>query len=273
MRIGIRGHDFGRHTPERLAEVLAEAGVEAVQLALPKIIEGVDGYDDVDAPLLDRIRDALARKDIEISVLGCYIEPALPDDAGRARQLDTFYQGIACASALGAVCIGTETTNYAGDEAGRLRAFDLLSDSVEKMLRRAGEHGVTVAVEPVSWHTMNSPELTARLLSRFEGSGLSVIFDPSNLFARTSAAAQSALWRECLDAFGEKIVAVHVKDGVLGPDGVRPCLLGDGEIDYAGVIAPWLRAHKPSVPLLREEISPETAARDLAWMRGMFAGA
>ncbi len=272
MRIGIRGHDFGRHTPEALADILSGAGVEAVQLALPKILEGVNGYDDVSDALLERLRNALAAKDIEPSVLGCYIEPAFPDADARERQLEIFSRGIYCAAALGARCIATETTNCSVDGAEREAAFDILSKSVERMLSDAGKLGVTVAVEPVAWHTMNSPELTARLLSRFDGSGLSVIFDPSNLFTRTTVEEQDSLWRECVDAFGGKVAAMHIKDGTLAKGIVTPCLLGEGDINYTRVIAPWLRAEKPDVPLLREEISPATAARDLGWMRDMFLG-
>lgn len=270
MRIGVRGHDFGRHSPEDLADILAGAGVEAAQLALPKVIEGVDSYYDVSDGLLERLKAALAARDIEHSVLGCYIEPAAADPDERERQLGVFARGIYCASALGAKCVGTETTNYNGNESGREAAFDILSRSVERMLLEAGKLGVTVAVEPVAWHTLNSPELTARLLLRFEGGGLSVIFDPSNLFPRTTAERQDELWRECVEAFGDSVITMHIKDGVLSSNSVTPCLLGEGDIDYTRVIAPWLKAQKPDIALLREEISPPTAARDLEWMRGMF---
>ena len=270
MRIGVRGHDFGRYSPEGLAEALSGAGVEAVQLALQKAIEGVGSYYDVSDELLERLKTALAANDIEPSVLGCYIEPAAKDAGEREQQLRAFSKGIYCAAALDAKCIGTETTDYRGEESGRVAAFDILSRSVERMLSEAAKLDVTVAVEPVAWHTLNSPELTALLLDRFAGSGLSVIFDPSNLFPTTAAGDQNKLWQDCIDAFGDKVVAMHIKDGLLENGLMKPCLLGDGVIDYSSVIVPWLRAKKPDIALLREEISPISASRDLEWMRRVF---
>ena len=49
------------------------------------------------------------------------------------------------------------------------------------MLNDAAKLGVTVAVEPVAAHTLNSPALAARLLQEFRGGGLAAIFDAVNL--------------------------------------------------------------------------------------------
>lgn len=270
MRIGMRGHDFGAHPPSELARLYHEHGVQAVQLAIPKAVPGVDSYFDVDTTLLEQLAAQLAAADVAVPVLGCYIEPALKDEAERQRQVEVFLRGMECAAALGAGCIGTETTAYTGDDIGRERAYTRLCRSLDTALARAQALGVTVAVEPVAWHTLNSPQLAARLDSQFAGAPLAFIFDPVNLLTPTTGAGQQALWRECLDAFGGKIMALHVKDALPADGAMRPCPLGEGEMDYAPVLAPWLREHQPDICLLREETSLQTAQSDFAWMRRVF---
>ena len=214
MKIGIRAHDFGCLPPVRLAEKMAAQGVEAAQLAIPKAIAGVESYAQVTDGLLREIGAAFREHHIDIAVLGCYIEPSLPDEAARKAQLDTFRLGLRCAAELGAGCVGTETTLFSGPEQERPAAYDILRRSVDAMLNDAAKLGVTVAVEPVAAHTLNSPALAARLLQEFRGGGL----------------------------------------------------LGEGVMCYDNIMR-WLAQHKPGVALLREEIAPETAARDLAVMR------
>ena len=100
----------------------------------------------------------------------------------------------------------------------------------------------------------------------FRGGGLAAIFDAVNLLTPARIETQAALWDEALAAFGPDIAAVHVKDAVVKDGALAPALLGEGVMCYDNIMR-WLAQHKPGVALLREEIAPETAARDLAVMR------
>jgi sugar phosphate isomerase/epimerase len=155
---------------------------------------------------------------------------------------------------------------FFGPEQERPAAYDILRRSVDAMLNDAAKLGVTVAVEPVAAHTLNSPALAARLLQEFRGGGLAAIFDAVNLLTPARIETQAALWDEALAAFGPDIAAVHVKDAVVKDGALAPALLGEGVMCYDNIMR-WLAQHKPGVALLREEIAPETAARDLAVMR------
>jgi len=246
MKIGIRAHDFGCLPPVRLAEKMAAQGVEAAQLAIPKAIAGVESYAQVTDGLLREIGAAFREHHIDIAVLGCYIEPSLPDEAARKAQLDTFRLGLRCAAELGAGCVGTETTLFSGPEQERPAAYDILRRSVDAMLNDAAKLGVTVAVEPVAAHTLNSPALAARLLQEFRGGGLAAIFDAVNLLTPARIETQAALWDEALAAFGPDIAAVHVKDAVVKDGALAPALLGEGVMCYDNIMR-WLAQHKPGV--------------------------
>ena len=94
------------------------------------------------------------------------------------------------------------------------------------------------------------------------------------LIAQTRAAMRAApdslLWEQAGGSEqlvnGPDIAAVHVKDAVVKDGALAPALLGEGVMCYDNIMR-WLAQHKPGVALLREEIAPETAARDLAVMR------
>lgn len=266
MKIGARAHDFGCYPPQELAQKLKASGVQAVQLAIPKAIQGVGSYAQVNDALLAEIRQAFQQNAIEISVLGCYIEPSLPKEDERAKQLEVFREGLRCAAALGAGCIATETTPFTAPESERPKALDILRRSLNTMLTDAARLGVTVAVEPVASHTMNSVEITAHLLQEFSGSGLRTIFDPVNLLTPARVEEQETLWNEALAAFGESIMAMHIKDAVAMEQKLVPALLWQGVMRYKNIFT-WLKKYKPEMALLREEIAPETADLDFAVMR------
>ena len=159
MNIGVRAHDYGRHTPEELTSLLKNAGFDSCQLAMSKALEGMDAsVGRLNPGLCYSIRRVFEQSGIQISVLGCYIEPSLPDDEARAKQVARFREHVMYARQLGANVIGSETTNFRDmDEGERSVRFGYLVDSVGQMVEAAERYGVIVVIEPVSVHTLNTP--------------------------------------------------------------------------------------------------------------------
>lgn len=211
------------------------------------------------------IGEAFSLNGVEIAVLGCYIEPSLPDANARREQLSVFESALGIARAAGAKWVGTETTRFDGEECDREGRYRILLDSVLRMTEAAEREGVGVLVEPVRAHTLNSPELTSRLLSDVGSPNLAVIFDAVNMLLPSEVGNQESVWRECFSAFGDSIRACHVKDAIPDSSGFCPCPLGHGVIEY-GVIAEELARRGSSAPLIREETRPEWAVNDRAFL-------
>lgn len=270
MNIGVRAHDYGRHEPEELARILKNAGFDSCQLAMSKALTGMDAsVGKLNPGLCYNIRRAFEKEDIQISVLGCYIEPSLPDDEQRALQVARFCEHVMYARQLGANVIGTETTNFREDESERVIRFGYLVDSVLQMVEAAERHGVIVGIEPVAVHTLNSPELTARLLDIVASDHLQIIFDPVNLITMENYNRQDELFDRCFDAFGDRIVALHCKDLVVEDGQFKRGILGEGIVDY-GKLMGWLKEHRPGLNLLREGADPETAHKDIAFLKSII---
>ena len=244
--VGARLHDYGKGSPDELFGRVAADGFAAVQLAYKKCVPSVRSYADVtDALVAETVKNAA-----------------------------DFKSQLAVCKALGAGCIGTETTSMEKQPAGTTReeAQELLCRSLADILPAAEALGVTVAVEPVTYHSMNSAAATRHILDTMRSPNLKVIFDMSNLVDAGNVGAQDRIWNDVGELLGDQIVAVHFKGQAFAPDGgLLHTSLEDSLTDYAGAFAMLRQLPQDALPVLREEAVPARAASDIAFMRGFFA--
>lgn len=266
MKLGVRAHDYGKHTPTELANILKKEGFQAAQLAIMKAIAGVDDFLAVPEICFEEIQEAFTKNDIEISVLGCYIDPALLDQKDRLAQVAIFEKYLEYSLKVGAKLVGTETSGFAYEEADRKKVYEFLTDSVLRMVDKAEKIGAVVGIEPVASHTLNTPELTFELIQRVNSDHLKIVFDPINLITLNNVKEQEKLWKNCFDAFGKDISVLHLKDFVIKENMMVPTLLGEGLFEYEYLFQ-WLRKNKPELSILREEINPVTALQDIEFMK------
>src|SRR4030042_2601376 len=116
MNLGVRAHDFGKNDVEVLAKKISEKGFKSIQLALNKAIAGIDNLDGILSPgLAAYIRDTFNKNNINIAVLGCYINPIHPDREERKKSINRFKEHIRYARDFGCSIIGTETGSINAD--------------------------------------------------------------------------------------------------------------------------------------------------------------
>ena len=268
--VGARLHDYGKGSPDELFGRVSADGFAAVQLAYKKCVPFVRSYADVTDALVAETVAAEKAHSIQVAVLGTYVELAINDES-RLKNAADFKSQLAVCKALGAGCIGTETTSMEKQPAGTTReeAQELLCRSLADILPAAEALGVTVAVEPVTYHSMNSAAATRHILDTMRSPNLKVIFDMSNLVDAGNVGAQDRIWNDVGELLGDQIVAVHFKGQAFAPDGgLLHTSLEDSLTDYAGAFA---MLPQDALPVLREEAVPARAASDIAFMRGFFA--
>ncbi len=270
--VGARLHDYGKGTPDELFARVSADGFAAVQLAYKKCVPTVKSYADITEALVNDTITAEKAHNIQVAVLGTYVELAI-NDARRLQNVADFKSQLAVCKALGAGCIGTETTKMCDQPAGTTReeAQELLCRSLAEILPVAEELGVTVGVEPVTYHSMNSAAATRHILDTMRSPNLKVIFDLSNLVDADNVNAQDRIWNDIGELVGDKIVAVHFKGQAFNPDGsLLHTSLEDSLTDYAGAFAMLRQLPQEVLPVLREEAVPARAASDIAFMRRFF---
>ena len=270
--VGARLHDYGKGTPDELFARVSADGFAAVQLAYKKCVPTVKSYADITEALVNDTIAAEKAHNIQVAVLGTYVELAI-NDTRRLQNVADFKSQLAVCKALGAGCIGTETTKMCDQPAGTTReeAQELLCRSLAEILPVAEELGVTVGVEPVTYHSMNSAAATRHILDTMRSPNLKVIFDLSNLVDADNVNAQDRIWNDIGELVGDKIVAVHFKGQAFNPDGsLLHTSLEDSLTDYAGAFAMLRQLPQEVLPVLREEAVPARAASDIAFMRRFF---
>lgn len=266
-KIGARAHDYGRDTPDRLFGRIRGYGYSCVQLAFQKAITGIGRLEDVTPQTVELAAAAARRHSLSIAVLGAYVDPVLPEEALCRRSAELFIRSIPAARRLGAGCIGTETTNRAklGNMTSK-EAHGTLLRFLERVLPAAEQEGVTVALEPVYYHTLATPEDARDVLRTIASPNLKIIFDPVNLLAPEEFQKQAALWQRCFECFGDRIAALHLK-GVRADEAGKPITsdFSHSIVDYEG-LADGLRQLPGDFSVLREEGKPETAAEDFEFL-------
>lgn len=270
MKIGVRAHDYGRMEIERLAEVLHAEGYDAAQLALPKAFAEIPRYEDITEKHLERIRSAFEKNHIEIPVFGCYMDLGNPDPVIREKAVRTIRKCLAYSKIIGANVVGTETAYPHLERAEKAQWYPYMVDSIKRVIEEAVRLDVKVAIEPVYWHPLENLESVLDVMDRIkEPEHLRMIFDASNLLQYPDTTDQRAYWQEWLKYTGKYIEALHIKDFYFDKNGgYCPVLLGKGVIQYEA-ISEWIHEKRPDMYLLREEMNPETAQEDIAFMKNL----
>jgi len=273
MKLGVRAHDFGRYTADALAEMIKKEGFECVQLAPAKAITGIERIADINAAHLEEIKSAFTRYDLGIAVLGCYIEPSIDDEAARLENVRIFCDNLRHAKVIGAGVVGTETTRMdtKAPAEEREKAYARLKDSVLRMVEVAENVGVPIGIEPVAEHTLNTPELTRRLLDEVKSSQLRLIFDPANLLLPETVHEQGRIFTEMFELNGNDIAVMHIKNIVIENGEKIWSNIAKGVIDYAPVFA-WLRENTPQMTLLCDQVRMDSYKEDLNTLRDYATG-
>lgn len=270
MKIGVRAHDFGRREIGEMAGLLYDEEYEAAQLALPKAFMGIESYDDITPEKLEQIRTSFEKQNIDIAVFGCYMDLGNPDENVRRYAVDTLKKSMTWAKELGAHVVGTETAYPRLNWELRQQWKPFMMDSILRVMEEAVRVDMPLAIEPVWWHPLEDLETTMEVLEKVgDAAHLRMIFDASNLLKHPETTDQDACWTRWLDAVGDVIDVLHIKDFSLERRKIyQPEALGAGVMDYTA-ISRWLEKQEREIYLLREEMNLLFAKEDIAFMRSL----
>ncbi len=268
MKIGVRAHDYGKQEIEHLAKTLHDCGYECTQLAVTRAIVGIESYEDVKSEHLVRIREAFEKYHVEIPVFSCYMDLGNPKEDIRRYAVDTLKKCLVYGKEVGAKVVGTETSYSWLDAEQKKIWYPFMLDSLKEVIEEAARVDMRLALETVHVHPLDSLEAVLDVFGKINDEKyLRIILDASNVLKASYSDQQETFWEEWLEAVGKYIEAVHMKDMYFNEKGQNVyTALGQGVIRY-DIIAKWLHANKPDMYLLREEMKPETAEADIAFMK------
>ena len=274
LRLGVRAHDFGCDTAERLAARVAVRGFSCVQLALNKAIAGLNlQAGDLTAELAREIGGTFARHGVGIEVLGCYINPIHPDLATRKKLLRYFKDHLRLAHGFGCGIVALESgsvnADYSPHPANHSEAaFSEMLTSIGELVIEAEKFGVSVGFEAVHCHTVSTAQKMRRVLDTIGSINLRVVFDAANLLTPEKFPEQSRIIPEALDLLGDDIAVVHAKDFVFQGGALKTVPAGRGELDFKQVLEFVFK--RSGISVLLEEAGEKAAPSAADFLRKHF---
>lgn len=262
MQLGIRLHDTKKLPfEERIADVHA-LGFACGHLALSKVIDEFPTDDGALTPgLAMYIKKVFAQNDVDIAVLGCYLNLANPNPEKLAKITKRYLAHLRFASLLGCGVVGTETgapneTYTAVPECHGEEALQTFIQNLRPVVQYAEKTGVILAIEPVWKHIVYNPARARRVLEEIVSPNLQVILDPVNLLDISNYAQQKEIVEEAIDVLGEDIAMVHIKDFRVESGRLVSVGAGLGEMDYTAIMK-FIREKKPFMHVTLENTTPE----------------
>jgi L-ribulose-5-phosphate 3-epimerase len=261
LTFGVRGHDFGKAPVAELADKIAAKNFTCLQLALGKALTEPDcSLGRLNPSLAKQIGRAFAAQNIDIAVLGCYINPVHPDPQQRAAGLAYFREHLRFAADFGCRIVGTETGSVNADcsfhpDSRTDAVFKEICTSVASLVETAERYGAFVCIEAVIRHTIYSPGRMKQLLDSIGSDNLQVIFDPVNLLNIDNYREQDRIIRESFDLFGDRMLVLHAKDFQISDGQLKTVPAGQGLLNYPLLIN-LIKQAKPYIYTLLEEVKP-----------------
>ena len=275
MQLGIRLHDGEKLPVEELLPIIKSRGFKCAHIALSKSCKDIPGDPAALTPgLAMYLRKQFAENDIDIAVLGCYLNLADPDKERLAENTRKYLAHIRFASLMGCGVVGTETGAPNSEyrfvpECRSEEALAVFIKNLRPVVGYAEKMGVILAIEPVYKHIVYSPERARIVLDTINSPNLQIIFDPVNLLAVDNLSERDRLLARTMDILGDDIAVVHIKDYKVQGDELVSIAAGTGEMDYTEIMR-FIKKRKPYIHVTLENTTPENAEAARKYIQGIY---
>lgn len=262
MQLGIRLHDTKKLPFEERILDVHNLGFACGHLALSKVIDEFPTDDGALTPgLAMYIKKIFAKNDVDIAVLGCYLNLANPNPEKLAKITRRYLAHLRFASLLGCGVVGTETgapneTYTAVPECHGEEALRTFIQNLRPVVQYAEKTGVILAIEPVWKHIVYNPARAKRVLQEIASPNLQIILDPVNLLDISNYGRQREIVEEAIDVLGDEIAMVHIKDFRAEGGKLVSVGAGLGQMDYTAIMK-FIREKKPFMHVTLENTTPE----------------
>lgn len=278
MQLGIRLHDIKKAPLEERLKIAHEQGFKCGHLALGKVISEYATDNGAMTPgLAMYLRRLFWENELDVAVLGCYLNLATPDQGALVKNMSRYMSHIRFASILGAGVVGTETgavnAEYKFEEANHSEeALSILIENLKLVVEYAENMGVIFAIEPVFKHIVWNPQRAKKVLETIASPNLQIIFDPVNMLDISNIDRRNELFDEAIDLLGGAIAMVHLKDFKVKDGKLESVACGTGEMgreSYEKILR-FIKERKPYAHATLENTVPENAVATREYIQGIY---
>ncbi|WP_034453092.1 sugar phosphate isomerase/epimerase family protein [Butyrivibrio sp. AE2032] len=275
IQLGIRFHDTKEAPFEERLQNVKEQGFSCIHMALSKVPGFTADPMALTPGYAMYIKNALSHAEVDMAVLGCYLNLAHPDPVKLKEIQEKYYAHLRFASILGCGMVGTETGapnesySYDKEACHSKEALDIFVENLKPVVECAEKFGVILAIEPVYRHIVYDGKRARQVLDRIGSPNLKIIFDPVNLIWTDNYEQRMEVIDEAIELLDKDIAMIHLKDCVLEPDKVKSVGCGFGEMDYTNIIK-FALEKKPFIQATLEDTKPETAVQSREVIESYF---
>ena len=253
IQFGLRLHDAEKLPIEQVLPLVRQKGFSCVHLALSKSLKEVPNTPSALTPgYAAYLRRLFAKNELDVAVLGNYLNLAHPDtDALHAIQ-EKYYAHIRFASLLGCGMVGTETGAPNAEykfcpECRSDAALAAFIKNFKPVVRCAEQYGVTIA-------------------------NLQILLDPVNLLNMENVDQREEVFAEAIELLGKDVAMIHFKDFLRQDAGGQLAATGAGQGgmgDYRTILR-FAKEQKPYVFATLENTTPENAVQCLHYLQKQY---
>lgn len=287
LNLGFRAHDFGKfNTTKELAQT-AESFLSpcCLHFAPNKVLP--DSPKPLTTDWAQTVRKDLSEHNVNVAILGIYINPVHPDSDIRENEILKFENGLDVASFFGEkTIVATETgslnpANIRCEETWSEKNMASFMNTVERLLKRAETLHTVMALEAVSdKNTIDTPQRMLKVMQTFNSPYLRVLFDAVNILPIHSLDNFESWYDEALSMLSPYISCMHIKDFVMADSSKEfPFAQGPvkkGTIPVGEGIMPWKMLFKLygkynllDVPMTLENFNPQTLKRSIEFVQDL----
>lgn len=216
--IGIRAHDFPIYDDtEELANQLWDAGLYNIQFS-PKfsLKDETNNGNNMSFGLAHHTKEILDQKQINIAILGCYVNIIHPDIRERDNAIELFSKYLVYSKSMNCPIVATETGSIDNifkphKENWTIEVFDLTVKQIKKLTNIAEKLGVLVGIEPGVNHPIYNVETSKKLIDSVNSPNLKIIFDPMNMVLNSDD-SELEIVKDGIRELNDSIYAFHIKD-------------------------------------------------------------
>jgi sugar phosphate isomerase/epimerase len=265
-QLGIFARAFVRDSPAAVAQAVAAAGFDLVQLNLNSFgLPTIPDRDLLEGTDLGAVRDSFAAQGITIWGVSVTYNTIHPDADVRGRLTEDACRLIGRVPELGAqfatLCTGTRDSGdmwRAHPTNGDSSAARDLRTTLDRLLEAAIAAGVRLGIEPEPANVIPDARAAAQLLRDLgpDAEHVAIVLDPANLIDASTAVNQRAILSEAFETLAGSIACLHAKDVVAAGFAAA----GTGLLDYDLIFE--LRGDLPSaVPVVVQDVAEHDARR------------
>lgn len=270
LQLGIRLHDVNalcapeEKTMEARAEKAKLEGFSCVHLAYQKVFDGVR-FDPaaLNEGLAMYTKRVFQKNDLDIAVLGCYLNLAHPNPEELAGIKEKYAGHLRVAALCGCGVVGTETgapnPQYKLDANTHTQeALNTFITNLAEVVEQAEHWGVSMAIEPVWNHIVYNADRAVEVLKAIRSPNLRIILDPVNLLCMENADNREAIFQDAFHKLCDHIAVVHLKDFVRRDGKLISVAAGTGEMAYENILR-FVKARKPFIQATLENTTNQNA--------------